>query len=281
MSMDWIRKKDFQRLINETASGFKPRYSNSNNVPQTATQKAQQPIGQTNAVTAKPDYDKVELYDDPNVRKGEDWAKHGGNFAIKRNGQIFYVSKSATASLAALCMDKKHGVWCILANQRGPGAGSKQGQWNLPVGFVDREESAEDGAKRETYEETGVVIPKGTKLRLLGTKSNGSERISFAYGCVLNGSIEDYPVSDANCEPGEASDIKWIPVFTAGGTPLKNIVSAYQWDRNPEAIISRAETILMPYLKTSETRDNLIKRLKSEISENPTALYLLDKILSI
>lgn len=226
---------------------------------------------------------QVRLVDDPKVKSGADWAKHGGNFPIERNGRTYYVSKSATASLAAFCMDKKRGVWCVLANQRGPGAGSKQGLWNLPVGYVEREESAEAGAKRETFEETGVVIPKDTKLRLLGSRAGGgTEKISFAYTCVLNGSIEDYPVSTAHCEPGEVSDVKWIPIMTAGGTPLKKVVSSYRWDRDPEDIIKRAQTALLPYINSaSADYDSLVNSLKREIQGNPTAMYLLNKILSM
>lgn len=226
-------------------------------------------------------YNAVELVDDPKVKSGKAWADTEGNFPIKRNGKIYYVSKSATASLAALCFDKKRGVWCILANQRGPGAGGKQGIWNLPVGYVERNESAEAAARRETFEETGVEIPKEVRLRTLGSKSGYSDRISFAFSCVLPGSIEDYPVSAANAEPGEVADIRWIPVLTAGGSRLTTVVGKYRWDRDPEEIINRAQTALLPYLKTNDKYEELVKKLKQEISQNPTAMFLLNKILSM
>ena len=226
-------------------------------------------------------YNAVELVDDPKVKSGKEWADTEGNFPIKRNGKIFYVSKSATASLAALCMDRKRGVWCILANQRGPGAGTKQGEWNLPVGFVERLESAEAAARRETFEETGVKIPKDVRLRTLGSKSGYSDRISYAFACVLPGSVEDYPVSAAYSEPGEVSDIRWIPVLTAGGSRLSAVMKKYHWDRDPEEIIDRAQTALLPYLKTNYKYDDLVEKLKREISQNPTATFLLNKILSM
>ena len=284
-----ISEKDIRRAIYESIKGFRPWDTTPvtstqpkqvervyppkpvSKAPQTPKQAPQQPI----------DYDKVELVDDPKIPKGAEWAKTEGNFPIKRNGKIYYVSKSATASLAALCFDRKRGVWCILANQRGPGAGGKQGVWNLPVGFVERNESAEAAAIRETLEETGVEIPKGTKIRQLGVRSGYSDRVSFAFSCVLEGDITDYPTSDEYSEPGEVADIKWIPIFTSVGTPLKEVIKKYHWDKEPEEIINRAKTALVPYLKSSDDYDTLVKQLKQEIGYNPSAIFLLDKILSM
>ena len=226
-------------------------------------------------------YNAVELVDDPKVLSGKEWAEKGGNFPVKRNGKIYYVSKSATASLAASCLDKKHGVWCVLANQRGPGADTGQGLWNLPCGYVERNESAEDGARRETFEETGVEIPETVQLRNLGARSSRSEKISYAFTCVLPGSIENYPVSDENSEPGEVADIRWIPIMTVGGTPLYDVMKKYHWNKNPWDIIKRAQTALMPYIKTNDNYDMLVNKLKDEIKSNPTAMFLLNKLISM
>lgn len=223
---------------------------------------------------------KIELFDDPKVRSGKEWADKGGNFPVKRNGKIFWVSRSVAVSLATFCFDKAHGVWCVLANKRGPGCNTKVGCWNLPCGFLDYGETGEQAAIRETWEETGVAIPKGTHLRLLGTNTM-KENVSMAFTCVLSGSIEDYPLSDANSEPGEVADIKWIPVLTAGGTPLDKVVGSYHWDRDPSAVIGRAQTALLPYIKSADNYDMLVNKLKDEIKQNPTAMFLLNKILSM
>ena len=189
-----ITKGAFKRLINETASGFKP-----DGVPPT-TPKAIAPTAKTNAQTATPDYDKVELVHDPKVLSGADWAKYGGNFPIKRNGKIFYVSRSVAVSLCTFCRDA-NGNWCVLANKRGPSCHSNAGKWNIPAGYLDYGESAENAAVRETWEETGVYIDNNVPLRLLGTNA-GVERddVSMAYTCVLDGVIDDYPLSAENRE---------------------------------------------------------------------------------
>ena len=223
---------------------------------------------------------QIELVDDPKVRSGDEWAQKGGNFPVKRNGKIYYVSRSVAVSLCAMCLDE-NGNWCVLANQRGPGAGSRIGMWNIPCGFLDYGETAEEGAKRETFEETGVIIPKGTHLRHLGTNTrrlSGSQNISMSFTCVLKGTTSDYPLSADHCEPGEVSDIKWIPVMNNVGKPLKDCWM-YKWDRNPKEIYLRARTALIPYLNLNFDREGIVRELKRQISGNPSAMHLLNKLL--
>ena len=276
--MNWISKKSFQNLINETASGFKPNYGTQ--PPQKIEAQKEGPAMGTSAQPAQQDYDKVELVDDPKVRKGAEWAKYGGNFPIKRNGKVFYVSRSVAVSLCTFCKDK-NGNWCVLANQRGPSCHSGRGQWNIPAGYLDYGESAEDAAARETWEETGVDIPASVPFRLLGTNASGErDDVSMAFTCVLDGITDDYPLSAENSEPGEVSDIRWIPIMSQDGRIIKDFLK-YRWNRNPYAIYGRAQTALMPYVQSNYRYDVLLKKLKQEIGSNPTALFLLDKILSM
>lgn len=270
-----ITKKDFQALINETASGFKSDYTQPT-TPRANTTTAKNAPKQAET----PDYDKVELVHDPKVLSGSEWAKYGGNFPIKRNGKIYYVSRSVAVSLCTFCRDA-NGNWCVLANKRGPSCHSNVGKWNIPAGYLDYGESAEDAAVRETWEETGVYIENDVPLRLLGTNASVErDDVSMAYTCVLDGVIDDYPLSAENSEPGEVSDIKWIPIMSASGQPLKDLFK-FNWNRNPKDILGRAQTALLPYIKTNYKYDELVKKLKHEIGANPTALYLLDKILAM
>jgi len=273
-----LTKKDFKSIINETASGFRPNYTNTiKNPPISQPQPMQKQAPQQQE---EPDYDKVELVDDPKVKKGAEWAKYGGNFPIKRNGKVYYVSRSVAVSLCTFCKDT-NGNWCVLANQRGKGCRTSVGLWNIPAGYLDYGESAEDAAARETWEETGVDIPANVPFRLLGTNANGErDDVSMAYTCVLDGVTDDYPLSAENSEPGEVADIKWIPIMTSDGKIIKEFLK-YRWNRNPYAIYGRAQTALMPYINSNESYDKLLKKLKQEIGQNPTALFLLDKILSM
>ena len=61
-------------------------------------------------------------------------------------------------AVAAFVFCKLKGEWCILANQRGKGTPDYQGYWNCVCGYLEADESAEQGCAREVYEETGVKI---------------------------------------------------------------------------------------------------------------------------
>ena len=72
--------------------------------------------------------------------------------------------------------------------------------------------SLEDTAVKECWEETGVQINK-KMLRNRGTNSshvNGSVNTTFT--TILNGVTTDYILTNKNCEPGEVTDVKWIPI---------------------------------------------------------------------
>lgn len=288
--MKYITKKDFQNIINETASGFKPSYlSSSQPVTNPVQKQAETPITKSDIASSvkpqtEPDYDKVELVNDPKVRSGKEWAEKGGNFPIKRNGKIYYVSRSVSVSLYAFCQDK-WGNWCVLANQRGPGCTSGKGQWNVPAGFLDYNETAEEAAVRETFEETGVEIPINL-VKPMGTNTS-SENVRFRFSCVLPGLISDYPTTDENCEPGEVSAIAWIPTLTAKGKPAEEIFK-YHWVRNPKDMVSQAYTMLSHLwepegvsLKNKNPKERLIWHLKNELRGNARANLLLDKLIEL
>ena len=59
------------------------------------------------------------------------------------------------------------------------------GEWSFPSGYIDRGEVLEEGAVRETKEETGLDV----KIeRLLGAWSQRGERVIFlAYGARVTG----------------------------------------------------------------------------------------------
>lgn len=222
-------------------------------------------------------YNQVKLVDDPKVRHGKEWADNGGNFPVERNGNIYYVSRSIAVSLATFCRDK-YGRWCVLANQRGPSA-TNAGLWNLPAGFLDYGESTEDAAIRETFEETGVDV-SGAKLRLLGTNSSrfgGSQNVNMAYVCVLDGVIDDYPVSDQNSEPGEVSDIKWIPILDKDGNQT-GIIEKFQWNKRPGEIYGRAYVALTPYINSKKKYSDITRYLRDAIIDDDNVKYFLNRI---
>ena len=235
------------------------------------------------------DPDKVSLFNDPKVRSSADWAKWGGNFPVERNGHVYYVSRSMAVSLYVFCKDK-NGEWCILANQRGRGAQNAQGLWNVPAGYLDYNESAEYAAKRETWEETGVNVPIN-KIHMMGMNSGPIETdddiehrqlrpvtskqdVAVRFAAVLDGVTDQYPVSDAHCEPGEVADIQWIPLSRVG---------RYSWAYGQGSkVLGQAKTSLGDFTSPNGGKDDihtLVALLRREIANNPTASNLFDRLI--
>ena len=72
-----------------------------------------------------------------------------------------------TAAAVAVCVVFQHGTPALLVTRRADTLRSHAGQWALPGGRQEPGESAEDAARRELHEETGVSVGAGDVLGLL------------------------------------------------------------------------------------------------------------------
>jgi ADP-ribose pyrophosphatase YjhB (NUDIX family) len=92
-------------------------------------------------------------------------------------GQVhFHDPKVAVGVLA-----ERHGRLLLVKRNHDP----RMGQWSFPSGYIDAGEVLEDGAIRETKEETGLDV----RIEwLLGAYSRAGERVIFlAYGARVTG----------------------------------------------------------------------------------------------
>lgn len=135
------------------------------------------------------------------------------NFSFEHNGKTYWYSRSMTAVCYVFCKNED-GEWCILANQRGPNAPSCVGLWNVPCGYLDHNENIVSAACRETLEETAVMVkPDQLNFWKLHTEPDkGKQNLNCQFYVKLPGIINNYPASDKFNEPGETSDIRWIPM---------------------------------------------------------------------
>ena len=171
--------------------------------------------------------DSLEFSEDPYARL--DKTKQNGkkrNFAIKRNGEEYWVSRSSVVTLLAFCKDK-NGEWYILANQRGKNT-RYGGVWNFPGGYLDYGESLEQAAVRECYEECGVNVGKNKVIlwNVDSEKHGGYSSVKHNFVTILDGTIENYPPIMNHCEgfgteKQEVQNVAWIPLSQLRKTNIR------------------------------------------------------------
>ncbi len=89
--------------------------------------------------------------------------RHLGAFA-RRSAAI---DGRRPAAVALVLLPDAEGRACFLLTRRAAGLRSHGGQWALPGGRLDKDESAEQAALRELAEEVGLTLGEDTVLGLL------------------------------------------------------------------------------------------------------------------
>ena len=142
------------------------------------------------------------------------------NFPVNVNGKEYWVSRSIATVTYVYGVFK--GVACILANKRGPGLPNKVGLWNCVSGYLDYDETLEDAAVREVFEETGVIIDK-SDLFMDGIDSSVErehQNVLVRYYANIGTRADEVVLTNKNSEPNEVDEIKWIPLSE---------IDNYQW----------------------------------------------------
>lgn len=134
------------------------------------------------------------------------------NFPITtEDNKTYWISRSCTTE--TIIFNKVNGEWCVLANKRGKGCNNNVGLWNVPAGYLEYNETLEDCAIRETFEETGLKITK-KQLNLFDVDStcddeHKSQNVIIAYWTTVAGAAI---LTDEFSDPDEVEEIKWIPI---------------------------------------------------------------------
>lgn len=223
----------------------------------------------------------VSLEYDPNTKFGDEWAKTKNNFAVRRGGHVFYVSRNTSMSIYAFCKNK-NGEWCVLAVKRGVKAHGGNGLFAVPGGYLDmahtigkngmkQYETLEMGIAREVAEETGVKLDIN-RINQYSTNSNNKD-INVCFTTIVNGTTDQYPTSTANCEVGEIDVAAWIPFSKIG-----NLKWAYNQEVKIPAI---ARTILGNYDNPNDDAiETMIAQLRQEIGQNQRGQLLLRNLIN-
>lgn len=219
-----------------------------------------------NTIPIYNDDDKIELVKDKNV-------VNGGNFPIKRNGKEYWVSRSMTISLYVFCKNEND-EWCILASLRGPKVKFGANKWNVVCGFLDYGYTLEETAVKECYEETGVKISVDM-LRKHGVNSSRVRGdVNARFSVVLDGDIKNYPTSISNCEEGEVSNAKWIP--------LSEISNYNWWNKQGQKVLDVSQNVINSHnLNTNEDYKTIVSLLQKLVNENSISEDIYKQIIKL
>lgn len=134
-------------------------------------------------------------------------------------------------AVAAFVFKQENGHVYVLANRRGSGTPDFQGFWNCPCGFLEADETGEQGCARELLEETGLTVPAEDFI-FVGVETDpklcNNGNVSLLYLSLIDPANDTVSSSVGNLQGGEAnevSDIRWIPIGE---------IKDYQWAFNHE-----------------------------------------------
>lgn len=99
----------------------------------------------------------------------------------------------------------------FLISKRGSGAADFQGKWCLPCGFLEANETGEDGIGREIFEETGIIVQHKPIFWNVETdpKYCNNGNVTLRYICNMN-SMPVPKYENINGESNEVDDLRWI-----------------------------------------------------------------------
>lgn len=120
----------------------------------------------------------------------------------------------------------------VLANLRGPGTPNYQGYWNMPCGFLECNETGEEGVCREIFEECGYkIMPQDMELFNVETDprycNNGNVTIRYSNISFCT-ELPELKYTNINGEDGEVESVKWINVKD---------INNYKWAFNHKYLI--------------------------------------------
>lgn len=153
---------------------------------------------------------------------------HNFQITAKEDNKKYWISRSiAVASF--IFFKEKDGSLFVLANKRGKGTPDFQGMWNCPCGYLDFDETLEQAASREVFEETGVIIdPKKFIFHYINSdpKDSNKQNVTVRFKVFLSKRPETMPRFGG--EQNEVDKILWIPVKT---------IDKFKWAFNHDRII--------------------------------------------
>lgn len=129
------------------------------------------------------------------------------NFQItdKDSGKKYWISRSVASAVVIMTEDGK-----FIAERRGPGCPDFIGKLAFPCGYLDFDETIEECARREVWEELGVNIKE---LYFVGVNSDPNSNLQNVTIRFL-ATIEGTPNIDSLSRGGENEEVSEVIVCT-------------------------------------------------------------------
>jgi 8-oxo-dGTP pyrophosphatase MutT (NUDIX family) len=146
------------------------------------------------------------------------------NTMIKdENGKAHWISRSVVVVCLVIWKDK------FLIVRRGKHV-TQTGKWCLPCGYLDYNESVEECAIREIWEESGIDIRKyqhDLKLDYINSNPEHTRNQDIGFHFIVDIKSELEPEINLNViDENETTDVKWI-----GFEELNDFIFAFNHDK--------------------------------------------------
>ena len=136
--------------------------------------------------------------------KNQECYDKDGNF-------LGWFSRSTAVVCVIIDGDSDPTVPKIVVGKRGKGCPDYVGYWNLICGYVDFNETIEQSASRETYEECGLRIPpEAWHIDSINSDPNSDKRQNISLRMWAYYKPEYGTFSFENSEQDEVDEIKWV-----------------------------------------------------------------------
>lgn len=134
-----------------------------------------------------------------------------------REGEMVWLSRSVAVTACVVLIKQQRAY--VLVNQRGPGLPDFVGYWNLPCGYLDYDESTEEAAKREIWEECGVDVSPllacaeveyfSKPWYVSSIPRDAKQNVSIHHGLVAK--VTELPtLTNQFNEADETTDMQWL-----------------------------------------------------------------------
>jgi 8-oxo-dGTP diphosphatase len=150
------------------------------------------------------------------------------NRCLQIDGQEIWISRSVTVLPVLLFVSK--GTQYVPLGLRGADLPEGVGQWGLPGGYLDYDETATEAVYREVWEELGLDIPALVKkFRFEGNLEHPYEvysqprrrqNVTLKYPLMFHLEEADLPPLKPQVCMGEVVEAQWFEVETALAMPL-------------------------------------------------------------